>query len=84
MDGYRKDMGARAAVALVFNQRFIKPRHVTTSNWAQLQLNPQQLRYAANDAYTAIKVLAALNKRIEDLPIMDYAAQPELIEPDLP
>ncbi len=70
MDGYHKHMGVRAAVGLVFKQRFAKPRHVTTSNWSQPQLTPQQMLYAANDAYAALKVLEALNLRREDLPIM--------------
>lgn len=70
MDGYHKEMGVRAAVGLVLKQRFAKPRHVTTSNWSQLQLTPQQMRYAANDAYAALKVLEVLNLRREDLPIM--------------
>jgi len=70
MDGYHKHMGARAAVGLVFKQRFAKARHVTTSNWSQRQLTPQQMLYAANDAYAALKVLEALDLRHEDLPIM--------------
>ena len=70
MDGYHKEMGVRAAVGLVLKQRFAKPRHVTTSNWSQPQLTPQQMRYAANDAYAALKVLEALDLRREDLPIM--------------
>ena len=70
MDGYHKHMGARAAVGLVFKQRFAKSRHVTTSNWSQLQLTPQQMLYAANDAYATLKVLEALNLTREDLPIM--------------
>jgi ribonuclease D len=59
-DGYHKEMGVRAAVGLVFQQRFAKSRKVTTSNWAQQQLTPQQMLYAANDAYAALKVLLAL------------------------
>ena len=70
MDGYHKEMGVRGAVALVFKQRFAKPRHVTTSNWSQPQLTPQQMLYAANDAYAALKVLEALNLPRETLPIM--------------
>jgi len=70
MDGYHKEMGVRAAVGQVLKQRFTKSRHVTTSNWSQPQLNPQQMRYAANDSYAALKVLEALNLRREDLPIM--------------
>ena len=70
MDGYKKEMGVRMAVGLMFNQRFAKSRKVTTSNWAQQQLTPQQLLYAANDAYAALKVLEALGRPYEELPIM--------------
>jgi ribonuclease D len=70
MDGYHKELGVRAAVGFVLKQRFAKPRHVTTTNWSQPQLTPQQMLYAANDAYAALKVLEALNLRREDLPIM--------------
>lgn len=70
MDGYHKEMGVRAAVGLVLKRRFAKSRHVTTSNWSQPQLTPQQMLYAANDAYAALKVLEALNLPREDLPIM--------------
>ena len=79
MDGYHKEMGVRTAVGLVLKQRFAKSRHVTTSNWSQPQLNPQQMRYAANDAYAALKVLEALNLRREDLPIMGVAAVDEAV-----
>lgn len=58
--GYRKDMGVRAAVALLFERRFIKSRKATTSNWAQPQLTEAQLLYAANDAYAALRVFQAL------------------------
>jgi ribonuclease D len=48
---------------------------VTTSNWSQPRLTPQQMLYAANDAYAALKVLEALDLPREDLPIMGLAAQ---------
>jgi ribonuclease D len=75
MDGYHKEMGVRAAVGLVFKRRFVKARHVTTSNWSLPRLTPQQMLYAANDAYAALKVLEALNLPREDLPIMGLAVQ---------
>ena len=75
MDGYHKEMGVRGAVGLVLKQRFAKARHVTTSNWSQPQLTPQQLLYAANDAYAALKVLEALNLTREDLPIMGLGSR---------
>lgn len=59
--GYQREMGVRTAVALVFRQRFAKSRSATTSNWAQPQLTSQQLLYAANDAWAALKVFRALD-----------------------
>jgi ribonuclease D len=70
MQGYRKEMGARAAVGLVFKQRFAKSKKVTTTDWSQHELTQQQMLYAANDAYAALKVLEALNLQREELPIM--------------
>ena len=75
MDGYHKDMGVRVAVGLVFKQRFAKSRKVTTSNWSQPQLTPQQMLYAANDAYAALKVLEALGLPREELPIMGMSTR---------
>lgn len=68
--GYNKEMGVRAAVALMFNQRFAKSKKVTTTNWSQPELTAQQILYAANDAYAALKVFEALNLPRESLPIM--------------
>jgi ribonuclease D len=70
MQGYRKEMGARAAVGTVFNQRLAKSKKITTTDWSQRELTQQQMLYAANDAYAALKVLEALDLRREDLPIM--------------
>lgn len=58
--GYRKDMGVRGAVAVLFNKRFIKSKKAATSNWANPQLTEAQIIYAANDAYAALRVYAAL------------------------
>ena len=58
--GYRKDMGVRGAVAVMFNKRFIKSKKASTSNWANPRLTEAQLIYAANDAYGAIRVYKAL------------------------
>ncbi|MEZ5663336.1 MAG: 3'-5' exonuclease [Burkholderiaceae bacterium] len=58
--GYRKDMGVRAAVAVMFGQRFAKSKKAATSNWAARQLSDAQLSYAANDAWAAARVHAAL------------------------
>ena len=58
--GYRKDMGVKGAVAVLFNQRFIKSHKASTSNWANARLTEAQLIYAANDAYAAVRVFHAL------------------------
>ncbi|OIR05515.1 ribonuclease D [mine drainage metagenome] len=76
MNGYQKEIGVRTAVGLVFNQRFAKSKKATTSNWSQPRLTPQQMLYAANDAYAALKVLEALDLPREDLPIMGRNAGP--------
>jgi ribonuclease D len=58
--GYRKDMGVKAAVAVLFNRRFLKSKKAATSNWASARLTEAQLLYAANDAWAAMRVLHAL------------------------
>jgi ribonuclease D len=58
--GYRKDMGVKGAVAVLFNRRYIKSRKATTSNWANARLTEAQLIYAANDAWAAVRVFHAL------------------------
>ena len=58
--GYRKDMGVKGAVAVLFGQRFIKSKKAATSNWALPRLSEAQLIYAANEAYAAIRVFDAL------------------------
>lgn len=61
--GYRKELGVKSAVAVIFNQRFIKSKKASTSNWALPTLNENQLIYAANDAYAAIRVYKSLQAR---------------------
>ena len=58
--GYRKDMGVKGAIAVLFNQRFAKSKKAGTSNWANQRLTEAQLLYAGNDAYGAIRVYHAL------------------------
>ena len=58
--GYRKDMGVKGAVAVLFNRRYIKSKKAATSNWANPKLTPAQLVYAANDAWAAIRVYDGL------------------------
>jgi len=57
---YKHALGAKAAVAIVLGQRLQKSKSATTSNWASPTLGPNQLLYAANDAYAALSVFLAL------------------------
>ncbi len=59
--GYRREVGLKTAIALLFNQRFLKSKKTATTNWAAPQLSESQLLYAGNDAYGAVRVYHALN-----------------------
>ncbi len=58
--GYRNPVGAKSAIAMLFQRRLAKSKAVTTSNWSARELSDGQLVYAANDAYAAIRVFHAL------------------------
>ncbi len=58
--GYRKDIGVKTAVAILFGRRFLKSGKASTSNWAARQLSESQLLYAANDAWAAVRVFEAM------------------------
>lgn len=58
--GHKDELGIKAAVAVVLHQRLSKSKRVTLSNWAARQLRPEQLIYAANDAFAALKVFNAI------------------------
>jgi ribonuclease D len=58
--GYRRQMGVKAAVAVLFGKRYQKSKRAATSNWAQRALSDAQLLYAANDAWAALCVYHAL------------------------
>ena len=60
--GYRKDMGVKGAVAVLFKQCFIKSKKAATSNWSNPRLTEAQLVYAANDAYAAFRVCEVLQQ----------------------
>ena len=58
--GYRQTVGVKAAVAIVLARRLRKSKSIATSNWAVPTLRPNQLLYAANDAYAALAVFDAM------------------------
>jgi len=60
--GYRGQIGVRGAIAVLLNQGFKKSKSITTSNWALPKLSPKQLRYAANDAFAALKIMETLEE----------------------
>lgn len=58
--GHGRGVGVKMAVALVFKRRFKKSKKAATSNWKNRHLSDQQILYAANDAYAAIRVYDVL------------------------
>jgi ribonuclease D len=65
--GYRNTVGIRAAVAIVFNEQFHKFKKATMSNWGSPILSNNQLIYAANDAYAALRVYLQLLNRPNEI-----------------
>ena len=62
--GVKENVGARAAVAMFFQQRLSKGAQ--TSNWAKFPLQEHQIKYAADDAYAALLIAQELDKRINE------------------
>jgi len=58
--GYGKEIGVRGAIGALLQLGFKKSKSITTSNWANPELRPAQLSYAANDAFAALTVLETL------------------------
>ncbi|WP_144732737.1 3'-5' exonuclease [Acinetobacter oleivorans] len=61
--GFTQQMGVQKAIALLFGQYLAKSKKVGTSNWARKPLTPQQISYAAADAYAALLVFEELRKQ---------------------
>ncbi len=60
--GYCNAVGAKSAIAILFDRKFPKSKSVTMSNWSLPKLTDSQLLYAANDAYAAIRVFHAMRE----------------------
>jgi ribonuclease D len=58
--GHGRNVGVKAAVAILLKRRFTKSKRISTSNWSRGRLSPEQLLYAANDAYAALRAYEAL------------------------
>lgn len=58
--GYRASMGIRMAIAVTFSQYFEKSKSISRSDWSKLPLSSAQRRYAAYDAWGALRVYEVL------------------------
>ncbi|WP_151706963.1 3'-5' exonuclease [Acinetobacter sp. TUM15064] len=65
--GLSNPVGIKNAIALLFQLNFPKSKKVSTSNWARKVLTPEQINYAAADAYAALLVFEEL-WHLEQLP----------------
>jgi len=74
-EGFRSSTGVRAAVALLFDRRFLKSKRQTTSNWALPHLDDRQLLYAANDAYAALRVHQEMDRFFAEVAAAEAAAR---------
>jgi len=79
--GYRGALGLKSAVAVLLGQRFTKSKRIGTSNWANKVLTPDQIRYAANDAWGACCIHQALEAGAEP---RDLATPPLAADDDEP
>ncbi|MDK3156735.1 3'-5' exonuclease [Kamptonema cortianum] len=61
--GHKNTIGAKTAIAMLFGQKLAKSKKVTTSDWSRPILSDNQILYAANDAYAAIRVYRELQNR---------------------
>ncbi|MFZ6819343.1 3'-5' exonuclease [Undibacterium sp. Ji22W] len=64
-DNRKKQMGAKRAVEKYFSQVLQKSKRVSTSNWAAEHLNDKQLKYAADDAQSALLVYLTASQLTE-------------------
>ncbi|WP_086202451.1 3'-5' exonuclease [Acinetobacter silvestris] len=60
--GFHNAMGLKNAMALLFQVNFPKSKSISTSNWARKTLTPQQIDYAAADAFAAVLVFEELQR----------------------
>ena len=60
--GLDNPVGLKNAMALLFRVNFPKSKSVSTSNWSKKHLSPQQIAYAAADAYAPVLVFEELRR----------------------
>ena len=78
--GFNNTVGIKHAMALLYQVNFIKNKKISTSNWSKKILTPEQMNYAAADAYAALLVFVALyqQKLLSPHVINQLKHQPEL------
>lgn len=60
--GYHNTIGAKSAIAILFQQRVSKSKSISTTNWSNHSLTERQLIYAANDAHVALCAFRELER----------------------
>lgn len=60
--GIENPLGVKNAIALLFKQNVPKNKKISTSNWSKSILTPEQIQYAAADAYAALHVYLELSR----------------------
>jgi len=58
--GNKNTIGSKQIVARVLNKNLEKRRKISLSNWESKSLSPQQIRYASDDAFSALEVFLKL------------------------
>lgn len=58
--GIENALGVKNAMALLFHVNFPKSKRMSTSNWSKQVLSPEQMDYAAADAYAALLIYEEL------------------------
>jgi len=61
--GYHNTIGAKSAIAILFQQRVSKSKSISTTNWSNQNLTEKQVIYAANDAHVALCTYRELERR---------------------
>jgi len=82
--GYKQRVGAKASVAIVLGMQLKKSKKVTTSNWANRRLSPEQLQYAADDAQAGLAVYLAMGCPGPTKTVDATEGRPESKRPKLP
>lgn len=60
--GYHNTIGAKSAIAILFQQRVSKSKSISTTNWSNQNLTEKQIIYAANDAHVALCTFRELER----------------------